>query len=68
MAVASVLRVPNFVKARSPKRLRALMLEVNANVGVEHKWLNIQWHPEEKVWYAWYMSLLEIDQISGEVS
>ena len=65
---ASVLRIPNFVKARSPKRLRELMIEVNARHGLQHKWFDIVWHSGEKVWYAWYMELAEIDQIKGEIS
>lgn len=64
---ASVLRIPNFVKARSPKRLRVLMLEVNAKFGLQHKWLDIQWVESEKQWYAWYMELTELDPIEGGI-
>lgn len=69
MAEPSVLRIPNFVKARSPKRLRELMLEVNARHGLQHQWLGApQWVEKDQLWYAWFMELAEIDQIKGEVS
>lgn len=44
------------------------MLEVNARHGLQHKWLDIQYVDADKSWYAWYMSMVEIDQIKGEIS
>lgn len=65
----SVLRIPDFVKARSPKRLRDLMLEVNARDGFQYDWLKagISFNAEDKNWYAWYNRKVDVNFISGEV-
>ena len=66
---ANVLRIPNFVKARSPKKLRALMLEKNGAKGLQHDWLKgIVYNPDEKVWYAWYDELVDLNMITGEIT
>lgn len=69
MAEPSVLRVPDFIKARSPKRLRDLMLEANARDGFQYDWLKagIQYNPADKHWYAWYNRLLDVNFFNGEV-
>lgn len=51
---ASVFNSPNFIKARSAIRLRALMLEKNIEKGLQHKFYNIQYNPDDKNWYAWF--------------
>lgn len=63
---ASILRIPNFVKARSPKKLRDLMLKVNTQKGMQHKWINMYYVEAEQMHYAWYMSLIEINLLTGE--
>lgn len=65
---ASVLRIPNFVKAESPARLRELMLEKNAEKGRQHDWLKgIVYNQKENKWYAWYDEVVEVDFVSGEI-
>lgn len=44
--------LPNFIKARNPLRLRALMIEKAAKTGMFYKYFNIQF--DGKLWYAWY--------------
>ena len=69
MAEPSVLRIPNFVKARSPKRLRELILEVQARLGLQFDFraLKIIYNPDEKQWYCWYPELIDFDQLNGEI-
>jgi len=65
---ASVLRIPNFVKARRPKRLRALMLMMNSKKGKQHDWLKgIVYNAKEDMWYAWYDELVEINFVTGDI-
>jgi len=46
--------IPNFLRARSPRRLRQLMLANN----VKHRgfvvYQDIQYVASEKLWYAWF--------------
>ena len=58
----NTLRIPNFVKARSPKRLRELMLEANGKHGLQHEWLNIQYVEKDDSWYAWYMEIVDLSR------
>ncbi len=56
--------VPQFIKARSPKRLRQLMLSNNT----QHKgfvvYQDIQWVQSEKLWYAWYYVKIDESEVS----
>lgn len=61
MGEASYLLIPNFIKARSPKRLRVLMYETNKRDGVQHDWKHVQWVESEKAWYAWYMQKINLE-------
>ena len=65
----SVLRIPNFVKARSPKRLRELVLEVQARLGLQFDFTTLKfvYNPDDKNWYCWYPELVELDMIKGEI-
>ncbi len=66
---ANILRIPNFIKARSPKKLRVLMLEKNAQKGLQHDWLKgIVYNPNEDMWYAWYDELIDLNLITGDIS
>ena len=66
---ANVLRIPNFVKARSPKRLRVLMLEVQARTGMQNNWLlSIVYNTDEKMWYAWYNEVVDLNVETGEIT
>lgn len=65
---ANTLRIPNFIKARSPKRLRELMLEVQARTGMQHNWLgSIVYDQNEKMWYAWFNEVVDVDFLTGEI-
>jgi hypothetical protein len=43
------------------------MLKANSDRGVQHEWLSIQYVPEDKSWYAWYMTIVDFDMIRGEI-
>lgn len=60
---AGIDTVPQFIKARSPRRLRQLMLRNN----MKHKgfvvYENIQYVDSDKNWYAWYYLKVELDEV-----
>ena len=70
MSTPSVLRVPDFVTARSPKGLRDRMLEINARDGYQYDWLKagISFNPADKLWYAWYNRLMDLNFEIDEVT
>jgi len=45
-------RIPKFVTARNPKRLRAVMLRTQARLGYGVGFFDI--HHVNGLWYAWY--------------
>ena len=59
---------PSFLRARSPQGLQRLMLSNNARFGMFFKYFDIQWHPEEKRWYAWFFKDFRAvsDMVKGE--
>lgn len=59
-------RIPNFIKARSPKRLRVLMLDTQLRTGFEYDW-KIIFNEKESVWYAWFTEPVELKVPSGEI-
>jgi len=52
-------RIPNFVKARKPNRLRVLMLEAQVRTGYEFEW-KIIFNTEDKFWYGWFTEKVEV--------
>jgi len=65
---ANILRIPNFIKARTPKKLRVLMLNVQARTGMQHNWLgSIVYDSNEKMWYAWFNEVIDVDFETGEI-
>ena len=71
MATANKRELPNFIKAKSPKRLRFLMLQNNLRLRSTIQYFDIQFVKGE--WYAWYfeprnLSDLEKDLTDGTAS
>jgi hypothetical protein len=64
---AGIDTVPQFIKAKSPRRLRQLMLRNNTKHKGFVRYQDIQWIESEQVWYAWYYvnyELSEVDDVS----
>ena len=57
MAIAKKNELPNFIKARSPKRLRVLMMQNNARLVSTVQYFDIQVVGD--FWYAWYYEPFE---------
>ena len=53
MTPANINRIPNFLKAKSPDKLRALMLRNNVSKGTEFKYFDISFSNGN--WYAWFL-------------
>lgn len=59
----STRNIPNFLRARTPQALRALMLKTNTAVAKEFRYFDIQAVPDEKGhvwWWAWYYEEIEL--------
>lgn len=52
MPTANKSELPNYIKARNPKRLRALMLKNSVRLQMTVNYFDIQFVNNE--WYAWY--------------
>ena len=57
MATANKREIPNFIKARNPKRLRVFMINNNIRLRSTVNYFNIQFVKNE--WYAWYYEPIE---------
>jgi hypothetical protein len=60
MASALDNEIPNFIKARNPKGLRAEMLKNNHRLAMTIQYFDIQF--VNKVWFAWYYEPLRKSQ------
>ena len=54
--------IPNYIKAKSEKRLRLLMLASNLKDGITYKYFDIQY--VKGSWYAWYYAEINQHNIS----
>ena len=52
MAIHHSKTIPNFIKARTPRGLRLLMIKNNARRYARFDYFNIQF--SKGSWYAWY--------------
>lgn len=63
---ASLDTIPNYLRARSPRRLRQLMLSNN----VKHRgfvvYRDIQYVASEGMWYAWFNVKAEPEVLDGD--
>lgn len=57
-------RVPKFIQARSPKKLRALMLITQARLGYGTEFFDIQF--AQGKWTAWYYDNNDVRQDTVE--
>lgn len=55
---ANLGNIPDYIKARSPKRLRALMLETNIKYKAEFSYFDIQ-QDNKGNWIAWFFRPLD---------
>ena len=63
----NLLRIPNFVKARDPKKLRALILDMQLRTGLEHTNINVLRNEKEDMWYYWFTEIIELDDTTGGI-
>lgn len=52
--------IPNFIKARSPQGLRRLMVKNNIRMGMEVRYISINFVNGE--WVAWYYENFDFNQ------
>lgn len=54
MITPKITRVPKFIKAKTPDKLRELMLATNIKYGAELKYTDIGY--QDGNWYAWFIA------------
>lgn len=52
MQEANALKIPHYVKAKSPDKLMELMLAVNLEDSMEYRW---DVRHDGKLWFGWYV-------------
>ena len=65
MPTANKRELPNFIKARNPKRLRALMLKNNIRLASTVNYFDIQFINNE--WYAWFYERIDNNEAMKEI-
>ena len=65
MSEASVLLSPNYVRARNLNRLRVLVVEQQARLGVQFNFsaLTFIYNPDDKHWYCIFPEKLDVNEL-----
>ncbi len=69
MLPANLFLIPSFLKAKTPDKLKELMLENNISKGAEFNYFDIQFVKNN--WYAWFyedISKPAVNKVISEVN
>lgn len=57
--MSNTLKIKNFVKAKSPRRLRSLMMEKQLKLGMTALAFDVMYDTSRKEYVAWYYEILK---------